>query len=89
MRSLRSKLVFTLLIYCAGFGTAIYIFGPPPDDVKGGDLSAIRKSMENQEFAQSFNNGVHKAVVVSKDFAVRAGEYIKTKIEEIEEQRDK
>ena len=82
MRGWRSKIVFLLVVYFAGFVTGVYCLTPVPegqnnpDDQKGFVHSVIK----SDEFAKSFNSGVHKCIAFGKDAAERAGEYIKEKM---------
>ena len=77
------KLIFLVLIYCAGFATAIYMTAPATaeagDSYQGQLNSAAAIS---PEMAQKINIGMRKCVDVSKDVAVSAGEYIKNKLKE-------
>ena len=60
----RSKFVLLLIVYGAGFATAIYCLSPAPDsapgqlDGNGGILAKLR----SEEFTQSVNSGMHKAI---------------------------
>ncbi|HPS56379.1 MAG TPA: hypothetical protein PLP05_12340 [Sedimentisphaerales bacterium] len=75
------KLIFLVLIYCAGFATAIYM--TTPSTVKAGGVeSANSTTMISPETTQKINIGMRKCVDVSKDAAVSASEYIKTKLKE-------
>jgi hypothetical protein len=80
----RAKLVVLLVVYFAGFATAIYCLAPVPENQASeapaeGSASAALKS---DELAQSFNAGMHKCLEFSKDAAKRAGAFIKQKIED-------
>ncbi|MHC4293775.1 MAG: hypothetical protein ACYSTX_05710 [Planctomycetota bacterium] len=82
MHGWRSKIVFLLVVYFAGFVTGIYCLTPVPEtqsnqDTQGGFVHSVIKS---DEFAKSLNSGVHKCIAFSKDAAERAGEYIKEKM---------
>ncbi|MCK4886202.1 MAG: hypothetical protein KAS96_02375 [Planctomycetes bacterium] len=77
------KLIFLVLIYCAGFATAIYMTTPATaeagDSYQGQLNSAPAISPET---AQKINVGMQMCVDVSKDVAVSASEYIKNKLKE-------
>jgi hypothetical protein len=82
----RMRFVFLLAVYFAGFATAIYCLAPLPQDQvamspncdKGFTYSAFK----SDEFAKSFNAGMHKCLDYAKDAAVRAGNFIKQKYDE-------
>ncbi|MBA7710763.1 hypothetical protein ES703_119709 [subsurface metagenome] len=81
MKTWRGKLVFLLIIYFAGFATAIYTLAPVPEN----QTRQTRKktfaysALKSDEFAQSFNTGMRKCLDFSKDVAYRAGRFIKQK----------
>jgi hypothetical protein len=90
MRSWRGKMVFNFIVYFSGFATAIYCLAPAPEKASGAPeksssasiSSKIAANFDSEEFARSFNSGMHKALDIGKDMAVRTGKYIKQKIEE-------
>jgi hypothetical protein len=73
-----------LIVYFAGFATAIYTLAPVPENQAGQfhDNSVKYSAFKSDEFAQSFNTGMHKCLDFSKDFACRMGKYIKQKFDE-------
>jgi len=80
----RVKLIFLLIVYFAGFATAIYTLAPAGENqadmsVEKGFLDSALKS---DEFARSFNSGLHKAVDYGKAVAVRVSEFVKQKLDE-------
>ena len=88
----RIKFLFVLIVYFAGFATAIYCLAPVPEE-KGYQRSevkftypALKKLKSNEfasnEFAQSFNAGMHKCLGFGKEAAKRMTRYIKQKFEE-------
>ncbi len=80
----KGKLVFVLMVYFAGFATAIYCLGPTPDS-KGGDASRAGLTpgaFKSEEFAKSVNSGMHKAIDVGKEAATQAAKLIREKINE-------
>ena len=86
MRSWRAKLVFMLVVYFAGFATAIYCLAPAPEESKRGfgrnSRRSVSSSFDSEEVARSFNSGMHKALGFGKEMAIRTGEFIKQKVEE-------
>ena len=84
MRAWRSKLVFMLIVYFAGFATAIYSLAPAPEKQAGSADKRILSSVtfKSDEFAKSFNKGMHKCIELGKDYAWRAGKFMKQKLDE-------
>lgn len=79
----RSKLIFLLVVYFAGFATAIYCLAPVPENqacqpAKKGFAYSVLKS---DECAQSFNAGMHKCIDFVKDSAQCAGNFLKQKLD--------
>jgi hypothetical protein len=84
MRGWRVKLIFLLIVYFAGFATAIYTLAPAPEQeahqTRG--RSFAYSAFKSDELAQSFNRGMHKCINFGKDAACRAGTYLKQTIDE-------
>lgn len=78
MRGWRSKLVFALIAYGAGFATAIYTLAPGTEKERHSADSPSKSS----RFVESFNSGMHKAVDLGKEAACRTAEFIKEKMDE-------
>jgi hypothetical protein len=72
------------IVYFAGFATAIYCLAPAPEKplTAGASSKRIAASFDSEQFARSFNSGMHKALDIGKAMAVRTGKFIKQKIEE-------
>lgn len=80
-----------LIIYFAGFATAIYTLAPPPEsDTKaalGGHPTVsgfVRDSeggsrITSKEFIESFNAGMHKCIDFGKEAACRTAKFLKKK----------
>lgn len=87
MRGWRTKFIFLLIVYFAGFATAIYMLAPAPDG--GTDQSfnsfASASSFDSQEFTKSFNAGMRKCLVFGKVAAIHTAEFIKEKVQEMRE----
>lgn len=87
MRGWRTKFIFLLIVYFAGFATAIYMLAPTPDgsgDKSFGNTSSVSK-FNSQEFVESFNVGIHKCLAFGKVAAMHTADFLKEKIEEIRE----
>jgi len=89
----RSKLICMLIVYCAGFATAIYTLAPAPGSSGhtslGGFVSPSEKGsrITRGEFVESFNAGMHKCVDFGKEAARRTAESLKKKIKEMREEK--
>ena len=85
MRGWRSKIIFLLVIYFAGFATAIYCLAPAPENTsQPGEKSFAYSTVKSDEFARSFRSGMHKCLGLAKDAAGQAGDFLKQKLEETE-----
>ena len=77
----RTKLVFLLVVYFAGFATAIYCLAPTPE-AQPGKESFTYSAVKSDQFAQSFNAGMYKCLDFAKDAALRASSFVKQKLDE-------
>jgi len=84
MRGWRTKFLFLLIVYFAGFATAIYILAPAPGNQvsKGAQKTLSSSAFKSDDFVQSFNSGMHKCLDYGKDATWRVGKYLKQKIDE-------
>lgn len=84
MSSWRSKLIFVLIVYFSGFATAIYTMAPAPEKPthQPGAKDLTYAAFKSDEFAKSFNDGMHKCIDFGKDFAWRAAKLMKEKLDE-------
>ena len=80
----RIKLIFLLIVYFAGFATAIYCLAPVPGEqtCQSCEKSFAYSALKSDEFAQSFNSGMHKCIDFGKDAALRVSRFIKQKLDE-------
>ena len=80
----KSKFIFLLIVYFAGFATAIYCLSPAPDNQASQpcEKTFAYSVLKSDEFAQSFNTGMHKCLDFGKDAARRASTFLKQKFEE-------
>ena len=87
MRGWRTKFIFLLIVYFAGFSTAIYMLAPAPEGSADQSFSSISSAstFDSQEFAKSFNAGIHKCLVFGKVAAIHTAEFIKEKVQEMRE----
>ena len=76
-----------LIVYFAGFATAIYMLAPAPEgsaDKSFGSTSSV-SAFNSQEFVKSFNAGIHKCLAFGKVAACHTAEFLKEKLEEMRE----
>jgi len=80
----RTKLIFLLIVYFSGYATAIYTLAPAPEKSTGqtGTKEFTCAAFKSDEFAKSFNQGMHKCIDLGKDFAWRAAKFMKEKMDE-------
>jgi hypothetical protein len=79
----RGKLIFLLIVYFAGFATAIYCLVPVSDEHKlRSNRGFAHSAVKSDEFAKSFSVKMHKCLDYSKDAAKRAGAYLKEKLDD-------
>ena len=99
MRGWRKKILFALIMYFAGFATAIYALAPAGDrieragsdsyqnrDIYQGNDSAESKS---EAFARATSVKLRKFVGFAGEKAVEAGDLIKVKLAERQQYRKK
>lgn len=90
MKGWRSKFIFLLIVYFAGFSSAIYMLAPPPEgrtDQPGGTDNQ-HLNFNSGEFVKSFNSGMHKCIDLGKVAALHTAKYIKEKVQEKQLQAD-
>jgi len=80
----RSKFVFVLIVYFAGFATAVYCLAPAPEGKHAAarQRSSVFAGVKSEELAQSVNSGVHKCLDLGKEAAREAAKLIKEKMDE-------
>lgn len=79
----RTKLVFLLIVYCAGFATAVYCLSPTPAPGTSPSLqlAGIPSAIKSQELAKSVNSGIHKCVDLGKEAAGELAKRIRKEID--------
>ncbi|MFH1715863.1 MAG: hypothetical protein ABIF19_00805 [Planctomycetota bacterium] len=84
MRGWRTKFIGMLIVYFAGFATAIYALAPAPENKVSQvhDKTSIYSALKSDDFVQSFNTGIHKCLAFGKDAALRTAKLIKEKAED-------
>jgi hypothetical protein len=87
VRGWRTKFIFLLIVYFAGFATAIYMLAPAPEGSANQSFDNISSAstFNSQEFAKSFNTGMHKCLAFGKEAAWHTAEFIKEKLKEMRE----
>jgi len=83
MVGFRTRFFFLLIVYFAGFATAVYVLSPTPEAGNSDTMQAGNfKSMLNSgQFTEAINTGMHKCVDLGKEVAGRASVLIKEKLE--------
>jgi len=84
----RSKFVFVLIVYFAGFATAVYCLAPPPESttISTSQKNVLGAKFRSDQFAKSVNTGIYKCIDLGKDAATRAAQVIREKMEEAQRQ---
>ncbi len=85
MSVIGGKLIRLLIVYFAGFLTAVYFLVPPEQQGPKsavGSVAQIEQPVSKTEILQSVSNGLHKCVDVTKEAAKDVGAKIKQKIDE-------
>lgn len=86
----RSRILFALIVYFAGFATAIYALAPVADaDAKPRSGSREVKvhnhtdsGSKSKRFALAFNSQMRKCISVAEEQGAKIGEFIKAKLAE-------
>ena len=85
----RGKLLFAMILYAAGFATAIYVLAPSNlqaadsrDGCSGGSQEQTTEwtGMESQAWAASVRVGMSKVMSFAEEQALRFAEAIKTRM---------
>ncbi|MCK4753074.1 MAG: hypothetical protein KAS75_06485 [Planctomycetes bacterium] len=86
----RIKFMFLLIVYFAGFATAVYCLAPAPENqsyqTSEKSFAYAASTINSEEFAQSFNAGLHRCLDFGKDAAIRVGKYAKQAYDEKQRQ---
>ena len=85
MSVIGGKLIRLLIVYFAGFLTAVYFLVPVeqqgPQSAQASEAQ-IQRPISKAEILQSVSKGMHKCVDYTKEAAKDVGEKIKQKIDE-------
>ena len=85
MIGFRTRFFFLLVVYFAGFATAVYILSPTPEaGTEPGQAKNFKSALKSEQFTQAINSGMHKCVGLGKDIAERASDLIKEKLAEMQ-----
>ncbi len=78
----KSKLIFLMVVYFAGFGTAIYTLAPSPgiNAANQANAAAIGSALKTGEFTNQVNIGMHKFVSITKIAAQKTGTFIQQQV---------
>jgi hypothetical protein len=81
----KSKFTFLLIVYFAGFATAIYCLAPSAGQNEigqAGEETFVESACKSEQFAQSFNTKMHIVLDYAKGASRRVGRFIKQQIDE-------
>lgn len=84
----RRTILFTLIVYFAGFATAIYTLAPVADAEPHSRASEAKvrnhsdSGSKSQQFALAFNSHMRKCISVAEEQGAKIGEFIKAKLAE-------
>lgn len=87
----RSKFVFVLVVYFAGFATAIYCLAPAPEGSNGSPQGKglFGTTLRSDKIVASVNSGIHKCIDVGKETATRAAIKIQEEVAKAQLQSEK
>jgi hypothetical protein len=79
IRGWRNKLIFLLVVYFAGFATAVYCLAPAPQGTgnQNGEKDFANLTFKSEEFTMALNEGLHKLIDFSKSAALHTAGFIK------------
>ena len=88
MVGFRTRFFILLIVYFAGFATAVYVLSPVPEAGNSDTKQAknFKSVLNSEQFTEAINTGMHKCVNLSKDVAGRASVLIKEKLEKMVEE---
>jgi len=84
----RRTILFTLIVYFAGFATAIYALAPVADakpDSRARNVKVCKHTdsgSKSERFASAFNSHMRKCLSVAEEQAAKLGEFINAKLAE-------
>ena len=80
----KSKLMFLLIIYFAGFATAVYKLAPSPEGQMQEQTStaSVSSAFKSGEFTNQLNIGMHKFISIAKQTSVKISGFIQEKMKE-------
>ena len=94
MFGFRGKMLFTLVVYFAGFATAIYVIAPVDAEAMevkgealGTDIPVMR--VDSEEFAEKASEALHKFVSFAEGKASEVKRLVKAKLAEGKLQSEK
>ncbi|HON90695.1 MAG TPA: hypothetical protein PK373_07945 [Sedimentisphaerales bacterium] len=78
----RTKFIFLLIVYCAGFVTAVYCLAPTPEQGTRGSLglAGMAGTIKSEELAKSVSSGIHKCVDLGQEAAAQLARRIQAQI---------
>jgi hypothetical protein len=72
-----------LVVYFAGFATAIYCLAPASENQAGqtGEKTFVDSAFKSDEFAQKFNAGIHKCLDFARETSTDLGKVVRQKLD--------
>ena len=86
MKGWRSRFIYTLVVFFAGFAAAIYTLAPVPEEKTAGgrcEKNSPVSKFNSEEFVEGFNTGMHKCLEFGKEAAMRTGKLLREKLKEM------
>ena len=80
MSGLKIKLIILLIVYIAGFVTAVYLFTPGSKQNNVTVPAGSDQTFTTNRFVRSLNIGLREAVAVTKSATQNAGSYIQQRL---------
>jgi hypothetical protein len=86
----RTKIVFLLIVYFAGFATAVYCLAPAPklESREPVQMARVQAALRSQDLARSVNSGMHKCIGFGKEAAKYTAGLIREKLDEATSQSE-
>ncbi|MEN8126705.1 MAG: hypothetical protein ABFR90_02750 [Planctomycetota bacterium] len=101
MGSLRSKILFTMIVYCSGIVTAVYFLVPSStaaaDQTQAGEMSTGSQQAQiltghpdinSQVWAISVRTGIDTCISFAEEYALRVADLIRSQMEQDSDQSD-
>ncbi len=78
----RRKFLFALIMFFAGFSTAVYTLAPGKSGGQDAAYSNVNVSSKSEVFSMKFNVGMRKCLSFAEDKAAELSKVVKAKLAE-------